>query len=889
MKKPFFCIAFLLLFINSLYAGENDSEIEIEYNEIEEEDKDDPGFLGVNRLLKNPAVVSGLNVGAANINRSIDSLMEGLFYSLMDHEFPFEYTDASTFKTKIKRDLHSTSDGSYVVVDRFSLGPEFGSQLTSVKGMPISIGADSKINILNIFLRNDAMRIAENEQAPLWRFALNNWFGALPLLSNILPPSFNPNEMYDPLGYIQTPFVFPFSASDLGKMPIGSIRSYSINSSIGLPVDFVGDFIEGISQDILGKQEFTKQLPYTIFKTGEHRINVLRRSSHTVWVGSSDSHRIGHGINATTGKTFFLLSKLVPFWTGMPVPIFPVDVEANQSKVVQYDRLFEFDLRSRTGINSYNKAVHGRFPKLNKEKSIPTKGQIFHFTRTKKAIERGTGNTRNLFIHRSSRNSLLSKAEVKTVDPEGEFYILEADLRMEDEFWDVLVGAENVNFSHRTEIKVIRAPKGATDSEGEEQRYLFDPTEDEPISLHTSMNITDRFLQTREFRKGMELLRFFTALPMKEIKDPPIKAEDLLSHRRKRYSLADPMRDINNINVTPTYLGRINAQASIVFSHSDLLTIAKSSDNKIWRAFAQAFGVNPEAWGNEDARDIFSENLALISSFALYPFRFLNIRFPVVDAYRETADRISAIRDLNRAETPVQVLDVYNDILNTDYPAQLTRAFLNLVDRDSIPRMVSFSTKAKYKGYDTPDMKKVKNDFQELNQKIYKSNAEFPPKQRYRITNDKLSAFNPKELKERRSRPKISKLILSTKKPIDDSRGEVFIKFKLGEASHFSKIKAYLRIEQGGKVNVGRFLLGEKIIDVEKESPNQSSDSENREEYYSFYLSGPYAPFDNFMFNRSMDSGGSFVMTISISESGHIWSKKREIKFRYEDGKIIRN
>ena len=124
--KLFFKLSTIFL-ICIMTVSQKPTEIEYKYDEEVIQDPEGQfNLFGVERIFKNPTILSGLSHSAESINRSIDSLMEALFYSILDNEIYFDVTDKSQFSWQLHRDLFS-SGNSYVVVDRFSLGPSRGS------------------------------------------------------------------------------------------------------------------------------------------------------------------------------------------------------------------------------------------------------------------------------------------------------------------------------------------------------------------------------------------------------------------------------------------------------------------------------------------------------------------------------------------------------------------------------------------------------------------------------------------------------------------------------------------------------------------------------------------------------------------------------------------
>jgi len=78
-------------------AVERDGAVIIDYKpSAEEETLDEPSYLQpIEQLLQNPALITSLTSNADAINRSVESVMDSLFYSLLDNERAFKLTEHS--------------------------------------------------------------------------------------------------------------------------------------------------------------------------------------------------------------------------------------------------------------------------------------------------------------------------------------------------------------------------------------------------------------------------------------------------------------------------------------------------------------------------------------------------------------------------------------------------------------------------------------------------------------------------------------------------------------------------------------------------------------------------------------------------------------------------
>lgn len=928
MKLNLFPICLVLVASQTGFAQDKlkeSSKDAIEFSYDEKTNQSEQSYYsGFERIFRNPALASGIASGSEAINRSIESLMDALFYSLLDNEFVYDLSDDSQFVADLRRDLYPTPAGGYVVIDRVALGPSYNKVMTEVQKVPISLGVDGRVNVFDIYLRTDGQRLAEQEDLPFWRMAMNNWLGVLPFLKLVMPPSFNANELYDPLRQLETPFVFPFTANGFRSMPIGSIRSYSVSGGINVPFGLNGAFGRDIVDALKRAENLQAALPYTVFVRGEHRINVLRRSENVAWVGVSNVKRFGHSITATIGEKLFALQKVIPAWKGVPVPLFPLDIEVAQSMAWKYDQLYSFDLTLPAAQEAYASAVFGNFEPAHaryldqREKGIMT-GVAFEFTRHEDADEKSGRNGPNIFVARSLRQHQRSKSEVEITDQEGKFQVLEAKETTLDESWDVLVGSQEKEYQDRVELRVKRVID--TDQTGphpEDEdlptRYIFSADDTDPYKLTLSLRIQDNYVDAAEYREYLKELRYFTKLTIADAPYIPIRDPAAMRARRLRRVAGDPMADITDVHVTPTYLGRFGATAAVVLSTEQLKRIINAPETAQWAAFAEAYNLKRRYWREKSSRTGGRAQLEWLGFMAAYPARLLNMRFASADAIREASNAISALKQLREVKDPLEIWTQFHKLLATDHPLQLTRALLNLADLKDTPRSVSFYTTPKGRA-----PRFIKDAFGKLNNRVYNSIKAMPPPERSRIAQEKLQAFFPEDVRERRLQPVILKISIRpkllpesylaartsrqlsnddiasskpTKKTLDR---QVYLDMRIKNITPDKIPRIYVRVEQGGMLQVGNFVLAEDVFKFAPSSaatavPDAEIDPlqpQTPSEDIQFYLTGPLSPINNFFYEGAVESGGTYHVVVAVSADGQVWSDEKTFRFRFEDGKLM--
>lgn len=904
----------LLIFFSALHAWTAlaDETVRIDYDEADDKPPpDDSYFEPIEQIIQNPALIGGLAANADAINRSVESLMDSLFYSLLDNERKFYINDDAWFGIQLKRDVYSTPSGAYVVIDKIALGPRYAKELYKVHEIPISLGIDGTVEVLQINLRTDGQRLAEQASLPTWRRWANNWFGLVPGLATILPPSFNQNEMYDPIRLLETPFVFPLTTETFYGMPVGSIRSYAISGGVQLPIDF-GGALDKASQDELTRIGGLKLgSPYTIFRRGEHRINVLRRSEHSAWVGLKELTRTGHALSPFVGTKYFILRGALAanifswhwVWTGVPISMLPIDLNLEQATANLYDHVYEYDLRNPAAASAYEEAVKGNFvPSRDryldqKEKGLET-GVTFHFARVQDRFENVSRNGPNVAVYKQERQKNRTTAEVEITDAEGKFYVLEGTQDVEDEAWDILVGGEEKRLQQTVEMRVRKVLNKDNPDDTADYSFAFEAVED-PTVLNINMSVQDRYVDVAEYDGYLEDLRFVTGLPLDKAPKLDLQDQELQKERRRRGFFADPGASVSLIHVPATYLGRFGATASMSFDTQALQRILDASDDDKWRAFAKSYGVESKTWLSVEGRASFAHSAQWFKAFVLYPLRLFNTRVASADAIKEATTAINALAEIKKLETPVAKLEAFYKLLDADHPERLTRALLNLSDLSRIPRRISFSAQPKGAARQA-----IKDRYGKLHNTVVKEGPPFPDPGRYARAKKKLAAFYLDQPRESIEKPRIARIVVGTRTvpesvrglgidpdlrgpevPVDPNAKHVFITISVARAPASGPLKLYVRAEEGGKIKIGKLELAADVLEL---SPSDKSDPAAPDILvYEFFLTGPLSPLSSYLFDRATKSGSELQVTMAASRDGQIFSDERSVEFLFQNGDLL--
>jgi len=849
----------------------------------------------IDRLFRNPVLAAGLISGADAINKELDNLMESLFYSLLDNRLKWPLAGPTSTNLALTRDLYNARDGTYVVIDRFGIGPDYNRELYRYNGIPVNLGASQSSDVYDIYLRTDPMRVTENKSLPFWRVALNNWFGALPLLEAILPPSFNPNEMYDPINLIETPFTFPLSVESAKAMDIGSIKSYSINGGINLGVE-AAQGIHGFKDQVMtGATALDVKLPYTVFRTGEYRINVLKKDTNTVLVGVMDSNRLGHRVETKLGKTYFLLAKTIPLWRGMPAPIFPIDFAIEETIGNIFGRVYSFDLRNDEAKTAFVEAVHGNFAAaqiswLRSQEDRHDTGVKFFYTKKEQRFETSVATGHNIYLTSRRTNRSHSDAEIEINDASGNYYILEAKEDADQRRWDMLTGRAETNITLQADLMVRKVVEKELGQDTIKSRYEF-IAEGNPVELTFSLSLNDKFVETEDLSAYLKLLSKFTQLEMNGLPEFTTREDEELSKRRREIYFNNDSDEKHRLHVTPTHLGRFEGYASIRMTNDQLLAVANLPRVDLWKKFCKSFSISDEELCLTWESSLLWRNLYRLNGLLTRPLRLIDYRIRSADAADEIENAVAALRDFASTQTPVEKQAALRRLFSTEYPLEVVEALLLLSDLRDIPRSCELQTKPKGNA-----SREVKDRFKLMDGHRFTSERAFPPPARYDSTKDTERNFDPANLALTGTKPRVKKITLFKEPelttPSDSSPQKspavapiLSTKIAVSKISGKSHLNVYVKLEQAGRLQLAKLKLIEDVIDVPVAVEGSSAAALDRANFV-IKLSGPGSLLANVMSEESLASGGEFRLTLAISANGLIWSDEKSLEFRIEGGEL---
>ncbi len=852
-----------LLFVLCESASAED-EISFDYEVKTEKKGDEASFFGAaESILDNPVLAGGLNSGTDAINRSIDSLIESLFYSLLDNERSLSIATHTNFAAGLERRVIGSVIGKNVIIDRFRAGPRYEKLFYKAHNIPVSLNADLTANMYDIYLRSNPMRIAESQELPIYRWVLNNWLGFLPFLSYVLPPSFNPNELYDPINQFSIPFTFPSDASSFNAMSVGNIKSYSITNGISVPIDLVEIVGAKKLSELSQSLSFDINTPFALFVTGSYRINVLKKNEHTAWVALSSRTATGQSFKANIGNQILLFTKALSQWPGLGAGIYPFDLALYDAKETRFDHIYEFNMRSEDAVFAYKKAVGGDFLDAYKSSKQNNPSVKYHFAKKSKGDSVSWSRNRKFFVEQASTKAY-GRSELVEVNEENEHYFLfESTKELSKETTNILTGSEKMNYFVKGVIPVVKS--------GNKYRYK-NPIS--PFHIEVMLESNDSYSDVREYREHRGFLQKLTHLKLEKL--PTFNLFNPQTQRKiqQKQPLYEPDLYIKMQRPVPMLLGKLNTQTRIRFEHSDLIRVFSKTDDQLWSAFAEAYNVKKSNWMNPKVRESLTIQASWLTSALALPLRMLNMNTTRLESLQQAYFSIKALRALQSAKNAYEARNALSELLDTEYLYQLCSALISLSDYHS-KRSISFFADSHGKG----STKSARRKFQKINDLVIKSSQSTPEMSNYDLINNKLAQLSPTSVSRQKPPYSIEKIQLANLASQGQNASfqkNLFLRAHIAGNESNDKVKLYVRFEHASKLQLGNFVLSEYVF-----IPKKSN------KIIDLFLTGKDSKLDNLFSKQTLALGGEFKITLAIGAEDGAFSNEKSIFFNYKNGKLL--
>lgn len=833
-------------------------------------------FENIETAFDSPFLRNSVKAGTKAINQSIENIMDALFYSLMDNDWTLARNGDLRLKLKSERKIYSAETSEFVVIDRLSIGPEYARELGNFKNIPISLNTGVGADYYEIYKSSNAERLTDSASDDIFTWSFKNWFGALPILGAILPPSFNPNELYDPTRLLSPPFKLPVDKKSFETMPLGSIRSYAIKGGINLPLATGVVFGQQLKNKLqsMGGLDFT--MPYSIFVNGEYRISVLRKSKNLAWVGLSKTKSIGHGLFSLIGRTIFVLEDISSdfSFSGIPLPYFPLDSDISSAIVDSSTLLYEFDLNRKDSLAAYIDAVAGNFAPAHEAAKNQNSGVNYFFTQESLSQNDVSKNSLELGLFSNTDHRKASKAENKITNNENVFYSLEVKESLKKSSWDILVGETSNQINMNLTLHVEKQKLDP------ETKFSYRDIEN-PWQLTFTAKLNDAFTSGVEIKTYKNILEQTSALDLADFPkfDAVDKGDETLIRSKRLTSI--PYRRQHNFAAQPQLLGHFSANISVKISTDQLKDIYKNARTTFKEKYREALfeRLTPTKAHEDLPKNLVAAKGARFLNLAVSPLRAVGVDRLLPLKIAELEYRAALLETIGHANTPQEHQALFNDFFQTDYPYELFSAFIQTAAHFKAFRTVKIYAKPA-KGLAPGESLK----FERLNRMKFAEGKDFSEWESFNNATKNVNSFEPQALLTSNSKIEIKKIVVRRSDSSTKIRKDQFPFIIDADIADLSKnaqtLDIYLRIENAGKLDLGRLILAEAVL----KKPVSMADS---------LTSIPIeispkdaAPLNTFLLGQAVKLGTNLRISIALSDRIGRWSSIKTIDFSYKNGEI---
>ncbi len=927
MRK--FKIFFLFLMSFELFAQSlrKDSEIEIKLDteEIDKKSRQPENIYNrrLEEIFSNPSVVSGLNSGADLINQSVDALMESVFYRLLDNERTFAISDLTKITFGLDRQLFSTAFGGYLVADRMRINPNYSVSVYKVGAFPIIFGLDGFYEVGEIYLSSESKRALENEKLPFWKKSLNNWFGLLPFLTRILPPSFNPLELYNPWRELNAPISFPLDHNSFAKMERGTIRTFAMRGTISfsMPIE------EGISQlvrdQILTETGLIISLPISVYTYGEIRVNILKKDEKTAWVSLTRSRNRAGALRGNIGNRYFVgqgilaflhgnpvLSSFAKSWKGFLIPFNPVIFDYTHSLGVSDQEVYEIKMNHPGGQQAYKMAAKGDFffmqdtlgklPKDEQKKSKEKMGYSFLLKKIDHEIEKKYARGNNFFVikRQNERSNRLVESEIKTAN-ETKFE-LENKVDYSTTYVSTLSGVEEVKLFLETVAPVKRLDKKESGNKSWTDHRYESANPKNPFKMLAQFSLQDRFTDVDDFERYKKIIENILVISLADLPTFPRKDIEGLKKANELRHFSNPSQEHLILHQIPMPLGKFFALSTIEFSAKQIQEAAMLDRKTILAAVEDVF---KDIYG----KPIYKTGVFDGSEEALYfigsPFRLLNLRPLQLEIPDAVKSFVESLEDVKQFRTIDERIEQLSEIFRSEYPLEVLGALIRLVGTEKVKRKLVFQTSAR--GNLSEELRRTYESidgqsFQVLKSSDYKDDDEeeadykvilksfFPTDQRafsgvsikkiiFKSSPVEEKVFVKNKSKRKNKKSKTQEILNS-----ENLRSDLELTIDVESEKEAAKYKTYIRIEEAGRLLVGKFRIVDQIIELPAKDLSENNVRLN------MFLSGPRSLINSFYWDKIIQNQGKFHIYVSVSPDGRMWSQEKSFGVEIRSGKIFK-
>jgi hypothetical protein len=247
---------------------------------------------------------------------------------------------------------------------------------------------------------------------------------------------------------------------------------------------------------------------------------------------------------------------------------FPLDGGLQDSFSRLLSQVYEFDLKNPQAMEAYLKAAKGDFELAKKKsdqqlkaKNNPT-GVKFFFTKITDRAEGRSQVTQNMALFKNEYQVTEDESDIEIIENQTQekFYILETNSQREWNWSDALTGKDEEKSLLTGTLKVDKVKSKSSKA----TEYVF-IKEDNPYYLTVNYSINDKYVEAEELKERYKKLRFFLLMPLEGLPEIDLRDQEMLAEKRRRNFLSNDQESQNFLHVTPTFLGKMQVDATVMF------------------------------------------------------------------------------------------------------------------------------------------------------------------------------------------------------------------------------------------------------------------------------------------------------------------------------------
>ncbi|MDD9951372.1 MAG: hypothetical protein OXT67_07375, partial [Zetaproteobacteria bacterium] len=540
----------------------------------------------IEEIIGSSFLQANLKRGIVALDRSMHSLMESIFYSILDQDGQAKITSHNFLQFGTRRKVYRSRIGKWVVADRVFVGPRTNRHLgyigptrislTSPREItfPVGLDAESILSFVEIYPSDSALPLVDRITTSKSTQLIRNWFGLLPLMEAVLPLIFNPVELYDPFHLAEVPFLYPAKVENFSTMPTGNIRSTSLHGGIRLPL--LLDLFSGKDWEaLIAKSNIQENGLTSVFFEGSYSVHVLKVAATRAKIGITWYRSKGLGFGTQLASTLYLFANSIPklSWKGAPVYFMPIRANWKFESIFEKKFIVDINLDHEEGRHCYEKATLGDLSTAHPQSPHCTLSYDFEFQGSRKRVRV----RQNILLSQSGNTSTRKNGieTIHTTDQNKQQYSYRYDYHKR--FQNQLYGSWEEKYSTKT-----IQPK----SEESKPPTLLNPT----VEMH--LHIEDKALYANELKEILNSIQ--NAIPFdltQSLPSIPLRNEEALLQQQQNFQYLSARERGRQFHTLPQMLGHFSLDLIYLLNKQILSKILQTPSEASWQQLLHNFPV----------------------------------------------------------------------------------------------------------------------------------------------------------------------------------------------------------------------------------------------------------------------------------------------------------